>query len=167
MIEFIMTWLDPISIVVGLIATVPIFWTWWEVAFGRRRRHAKWYKDARSGKAVDAVLIVDLLAKEDMRPEIVRFLAGKGIGIANERIFELNEHCELKAEHLPELVTKLREKIGEISRLAPGHLHLFYGGPAAFAMVVGAELANKGNIHIYQRTNGQYYDWGPIRHAHF
>ena len=32
---FIADWLDPLGIVLGLIALVPIFWTWWDVEIGR------------------------------------------------------------------------------------------------------------------------------------
>lgn len=34
---FIAVWLDPIGVVLGLLALVPIVWTWWDVVFGRRR----------------------------------------------------------------------------------------------------------------------------------
>lgn len=164
--DFIMNWLDPIGVVIGLIVAVPIFWTWYDVVFGRKKRHEDWFKQARSGTTPDAVLVVDLLAKEEMKPEVVRFLSMKGIEMAGDLVFEINEHGDISPEKIPELVGRLRDALAEISRLAPGQLHLFYGGPSAFAMVMGAELANRGNVHVYQRTHGQYVDWGPVRHVH-
>lgn len=164
--DFIMNWLDPIGVVIGLIVAVPIFLTWWEVSFGRQRRHRQWFDQARSGNTPDAVLVVDLLAKEDMKPDVVRFLSGRGIEVDDDRIFEFNEHGDVSPDRVPVLVGKLRCVLAEISRLAPGQLHIFYGGPSAFAMVMGAEMANRGNVHVYQRTHGQYSDWGPVRHVH-
>ncbi|RMI03458.1 MAG: SAVED domain-containing protein [Calditrichaeota bacterium] len=165
--DFIMTWLDPISVVVGLIVSIPIFWTWWEVTLGRKRRHKAWYENARKGKSVDAVLIVDLLAGADMKPEVLRHLKQQGVEVEDSHVFEMNEHGEVTPENLPDLVARLRALLADVSRLAPGELHVFFGGPSGFAMLVGAELANKGNVHIYQRTHGKYQDWGPIRHAYF
>lgn len=165
--NFIMQWLDPISIVIGLIVTVPIFLTWYEVSLGRKRRHREWYKAARQGEVADAVLIVDLLAHEDMKPEVVKYLAGQNLTVTDDCIFEMNKHGELSPDILTEAVGELRGILADISKQASGSLHIFYGGPAAFAMIVGAELANKGNVHVYQRTHGKYSDWGPIRHAHF
>jgi hypothetical protein len=32
--EFVMTWFDPVGVVVGLIIAVPVLWTWYEVVLG-------------------------------------------------------------------------------------------------------------------------------------
>ena len=162
-----MYWLDPIGIVIGILTAIPIVWTWWEIAFGRKRRYRRWFHEAREGKSPDGVLIVDLLSNQNMKPEVLRYLNQQGMDVPDENIFEINEHGEVTPENLPDKIEKLRQALSEISHLAPGQLHIFYGGPSAFAMIVGAELANKGNVHVYQRTHGEYSDWGPIRHAYF
>ena len=74
---FIADWLDPLGIVLGLIALVPIFWTWWDVVFGRRRRQRRWFAEiSRRPGERPAILIVDL-------PELHRELRKEAAQLLN------------------------------------------------------------------------------------
>ncbi|MCG6940638.1 MAG: hypothetical protein LJE69_05245 [Thiohalocapsa sp.] len=42
---FINAYLDPIGIVLGLVITFPVIWTWWEVSLGRRRRERRRFRE--------------------------------------------------------------------------------------------------------------------------
>lgn len=165
--NIIMDCLDPIGVVVGIVVSIPIFWTWWSLRYGKKRKHREWLSKIRSGKTVDAILIVDLLPDDDMSPKVLKYLKKRGLELEDEKIFKMTVEVKTTPEELPQRVEQLRNTLAEISRLAPGNLHVFYGGPAAFSMLMGAEMANKGNVIVYQHTEGEYVNWGPIRHAHF
>jgi hypothetical protein len=102
-----------------------------------------------------------------MTSKVLKYLKENNMEQEKGKVFELIVEGKTTPEALPEMVERLRNTLAEISRSAPDNLHVFYGGPAAFAMLMGAEMANKGNVVIYQHSDGKYINWGPIRHASF
>lgn len=165
---FIMDWLDPISVVVGLAIAVPVVWTWIDVVWGRRRRQRQWFRKARADAGPrPAVLVVDLLPGKDVRAQVAHCLAGMPelAAIPDERRFHLARHHPLKPDDLPDLARDIRARAADIARAGCDTVHCFYAGPTAAAALVGAEFANAARCLLYQYQNGRYENWGPIRHG--
>lgn len=165
---FIMDWLDPISVLVGLAIAVPVFWTWYDVVWGRRRRQRQWFRQARADAgARPAVLVVDLLPGKDVRAQVAHFLAGvpELDSVPDERRFHLERRQPLKPDDLPDLARELRARAADIARAGCDTVHCFYAGPTVVAALIGAEFANAARCLLYQYQNGRYENWGPIRHV--
>ncbi len=72
--HFVMTWLDPIGVVIGLLVALPVIWTWWEVVFGEKRQRRRWFDEVRKKPGSrPAILIVDLLPGKDIVNSVERF----------------------------------------------------------------------------------------------
>ena len=157
-----------IGTIVGIVSAIPIFWIWYEITLGRKRQHRKWYDQALKGTNADIVLVVDLLTNSNMSAQVQQYLASQKHTIPDERFVVLEHNGDITPANIPELVRQLRLHIEEISRMGAGALHIFFGGPCAFATIVGCEMSNRGNVFIYHHArNGGYENWGPLRHEHF
>ncbi|WP_126443798.1 hypothetical protein [Sulfuricystis multivorans] len=171
---FIENVLNPISIVLGLIALVPIFWTWYDLIFGRRRRQARWLDRARNAKGrITAVLIVDLIPGRDIRAAVERFLNqpdGPG-SVPSEQIVRVFREREIKAEEMPALAHEIQDKVGEIIAMGADELLVFLACPVVVGAMVGAELGNLScRIKMFQNDRGNggtYVNFGPLRHPRF
>lgn len=164
--DFIMTWLDPVGVVIGLIIAVPVFWTWWEVTLGRRRRHRRWHRELRERPgARPAILIVDLLAGKDACESVERYrhTVPALAEIPAERVFTISRNNRLTPDAMPELHRELREAARAILLSGTDTLHYFHAGPACAAALVGAEFSNACRVLIYQWDQGSYDNFGPIR----
>lgn len=53
LVNFINDVLGPISVVIGIITIFPVLWIWWDVTFGRKRRHKRWFEEVRKLKPLD------------------------------------------------------------------------------------------------------------------
>jgi len=165
---FIGSWLDPIGTVLGLIALVPIFWTWFDVVWGRRRRQRRWLWEARRDPgARPAILVVDLLPRKDVSAQVEHFVANNESlrEIPRDRHFHLNRQEHLTPDAMTDFVSELRQKAADIARAGCDTVHLFYAGPIGGAAIVGAEFANGARCLLYQYQNGRYENFGPLRHA--
>lgn len=101
---FIAAWLDPIGVVLSLLALVPIVWTWWDVVFGRRRRERRWFEDIRRHPGErPAILIVDLLAGKDVRASVENFRRRDSAlaAIPDERICVVRRDRTITAQTCP------------------------------------------------------------------
>lgn len=173
MLEFTRLYLDPISIWIGLIVSVPIFWTWYDIVWGGRKRHQTWFEQARStpGK-LPAALIVDLLAGRDIVAQVRHFMAGQeGLrDIPDERIVRVTRDCDLTPQDMPQLARDIQDAIAKVSRLGADELNVFFAGPTSASAILGAELANvAGKVLLFQndRTSNTYVNFGPLRHPRF
>jgi hypothetical protein len=165
---FIAEWLDPIGVVLGLLALVPIVWTWWDVVFGRRRRERRWFNAIRRQPGErPAILIVDLLAGKDVRPSIENFRRQQPAlaAIPDERIFVVRRDRAITAQDMPDLHRELRRAAAQLSKAGADCIHYFHAGPAVVAALVGAEFANGARVLLYQYGDGCYTNFGPIRPA--
>lgn len=166
--SYLPDWASDFGTVVGIAASIPIFWTWYEVIWGQKRRHVNWYEKARAGTSADIVLVVDLLPNSHMRSQVRQHLANEKREVPDERFIVFEHSGDITPDIIPGLVQELRKKIAEISRMGAGTLHIFFGGPCAFATIVGCELANRGNVIVHHHPReGGYENWGALRHAHF
>jgi hypothetical protein len=165
----ISNWLDPIGVVLGLFALVPIYWTWWDVVWGRRRRQHRWLREARREPgARPAILVIDLLPGKDVRAQVEHFVADNEAlrEIPPDRRFYLGRQEALSPDAVTDFVSELRQKAAaDIARAGCDTVHLFYAGPLAGAAIVGAEFANGARCLFYQHQQGRYENYGPLRYS--
>jgi len=166
---FIANWLDPIGVVLGLLALVPIVWTWWDVVFGRRRQERRWFADIRRQPGErPAILIVDLLPGKDVRAAVEQFRRQQPAlaAIPDDRVITVRRDRSLTPDDMPELHRELRRAAAQLLRAGADCIHYFHAGPAIAAAVVGAEFANGARVHLYQHDQhdrGGYVNFGPLR----
>ncbi len=164
--DFIMTWLDPLGIVLGLVATVPMIWTWWEVVFGERRRRKRWFEAVRRDPgARPAILIVDLLPGKDIRTAVEKFRSDDPAlqDIPDDRILHIARDASLTPGDMPDLLREIRETAAGILARGADKIHYFHAGPAVAAAPVGAEFANAVPVNLYHFQSGKYINFGPLR----
>lgn len=166
LIHWINTVLNPIGIVVGLVLAVPVFWTWWEVAIGRRRRERRWfYEISRRPGERPAILIVDLLAGRDVRPAVEQHRQQDDAlrAIPAEHVFCLSRDADLTPADMPKLREELRALAARVYANGTDTLHYFHAGPTFVAAMVGAEFANGCRVMLYGHSQGSYMNFGPLR----
>jgi hypothetical protein len=165
--------LDPISVWIGLLTAIPIFWLWFDLIIGRRKRHKEWFKKTKAtiGR-VPAVLIVDLLAARDIAAAVQHFMAQSDQlkNIPDERIIKVTRDRDITPEDMPALARDVQDGIGEVMRHGADELYVFLAGPMCASAMVGAELSNIScKVFLYQNDRGSssYVNFGPLRHPRF
>lgn len=160
--------LGPISVVIGIITIFPVLWTWWEVTFGRKRRHKEWFKEARRlpGER-PGILIMDLLEKGDIATSVENYRQNDDRlrSIPAGRVFTVSREKHLTPTDVPELARDIRHIASDIIRAGIDTLHVFYAGPVVPMALIGAEFANSCQLMLYQHNRGNYENWGPLRHS--
>jgi len=168
LLPFITGTLDPIATVVGLISAIPIFWTWYDVVIGRKRRARRWLREVRRKPGQrPALFLVDLLPDKDIQAQMERYVAGRPelAAIPSDRRHSLRRDKRLSPDDLAGLAAEIRACSADIARAGCDTVHCLYAGPAAAAALIGAEFANGARCMIYQHSQGNYENWGPVRHA--
>jgi len=166
-LELFNNWVSPIETIFGLITSLAVFWTWWEVIFGMEKRRRLIFERARKQHGSNpSILIVDLLANKEADAKIENYCANTEAlkNIPKERIFKISRMEWLKPDDAPGLVNELRENAASIIKIGTDTVHLFYAGPVAPVAIIGAEFANICNLIIYQHNKTTYENWGPIKH---
>ena len=164
----IMTYVDPVGVVIGILIAIPVMLTWWEVTLGRRRQQRRWFRELRNQPGErPSILILDLLAGKDVRASVERFRqADPGLrAIPGERVFCLSRDGLLTPEAMPALHEELQAVVARVITSGTDTLHYFHAGPACAAALVGAELANACRVILYQHSAraGGYLHFGPLR----
>lgn len=164
----IMTYVDPIGVVVGVLIAIPVLLTWWEVTLGRRRQQRRWFRELRSQPGErPAILVLDLLAGKDVAASVERFRqSNPGLrAVPRERVFRLTRDACLTPDHMPGLHEELRALAARVITSGADTLHYFHAGPACVAALVGAEFANACRVILYQHSprSGGYVHFGPLR----
>jgi hypothetical protein len=161
-------WFDKTATFFGFVSLIPIFWTWYEIAWGSRRRYKAWFDAVRQAPGQrPGVLIVDLLQGREMRVQVENFLKGSQDlqAIPEERVRCINHLKRTNPEDLPPLVLEVRQQIATLMRQGVDTIHLFYGGPCAAAAIIGAELRNGCRVQLYNHQQGTYVTFGPLLHV--
>jgi hypothetical protein len=164
--EWVMDWLDPIGVVVGILIAVPVFWTWWDVVLGAERRRRRWFREAcRLPGEAPAILIVDLLPGKDVRTSVERFRSQQeGLReVSAGRVVLVARGDRLGPEDMPKLHEEVRIAAGRFLAMGVDVVHYFHAGPAAIAAIVGAELGNACRVIVYQHDTNGYRSFGPLR----
>jgi len=161
--------LEPASIWIGIITTIPIFWTWYDVVWGQQRQKREWLKQViQQPGTLPAILIVDLLQDKEVRVAVEHFRSRdpKLRAIPNERIFVVKHNARLNPGDSSELVQKIRDAAADILDSGADVVHYFHAGPIFSAALVGAEFANAScRLMLYQNAqDGNYVNFGPLRH---
>jgi len=165
-VDFIRNVLDPIGVVVGLVVSIPVFWTWWQVVFGEARLRRRWHIEAREQPGIrPAILIVDLLPAKRIAAQVEHFVAQHETlkTIPLDRRFVLVRDETLTPQDMPDFLESLRAIAARIAASGCDVIHCFYAGPTAAAVCVGAEFANAARMLIHQYQEGSYQNFGPIR----
>ena len=166
--HWIMTVLDPITVVVGLIIAVPVIWTWIDVVFGQPRRRRRWFREVRQQPGQrPAILILDLLTGRDIRLAVEHYRVGHdGLrDIPEDRIVTVSRSHRITADDMPDLSRDIRMAASTLIVAGVDTVHYFHAGPAAVAAVVGAELANAHRVMVYQHDPDGYHNFGLLRHG--
>ena len=147
---------------------IPILATWYQVTLGKKRRHRIWAEQIRQKRrgSRPAILIVDLLDGKSLMSTVERFRAGdQGLKvIPSVCIFLISRDHRIGADDMGALSQEMREKAAEILHNGTDVLHVFFGGPCIAATLIGAEFANSCRVILYHQQQGDYVNWGPLRH---
>ena len=158
--------LNPFGIVIGVATAIPVFWTWWEVVFGERRRRRVLLRQARNHVGMrPAILVVDFLPEKDMQAAVAhtRQNIPELQAIPEDRVVRIAVDHWLKPGDMEEIYRRVQKGAGEVLALGADVVHLFYGGPSIGAALIGTELANSARVLFYQHHQGQYQNFGPLR----
>ncbi|MFN3752398.1 MAG: SAVED domain-containing protein [Thiobacillus sp.] len=164
-LDFIRDVLDPIGIVVGLIIAIPVFWTWWQVVFGEYRQRRRWLAEISQHPGErPGILIIDLLPGKDIGASVRHHLSSDdGLkAVPEERIASIARDAALKPEDIIAYADELRRAARRLLDAGCDVIHLFYGGPAVGAAIVGAELSNGPRVVLYHHEQGRYIRFGPL-----
>lgn len=157
--------LERIGILVGLLAAVPIFWTWWQVVFGERRHRRRWLAEVtRQPGERPGILVIDLLPGKDIAASVRHCIAADAAlkEVPQDRFIAVKRDEVLKPEDIDGYAEQLREQVGRLLAAGCDVIHLFYAGPAIGAAIAGAELSNGPRVLLYHHEQGRYVRFSPL-----
>lgn len=165
--QFIMSWLDPVGVVLGLLIAIPIIWTWYEVAIGQHRRQRRWFNEVRAQPGLrPGILVVDLLEGKKVRTAVenCRQQSAGMKAIPDNRVFYIQRSKRIKPEDMPSLAAEIRKTAAQVMSSGVDTLHYFHAGPTVAAALVGAEFSNSSRVMLYQYNGASGYEnFGPLR----
>lgn len=165
--KFITDVLNPFGVVLGIIVSLPIFWTWYEVIYGRKKRQRIYVKKIKQQHgALPSILVVDFKHDADIYNQFLRARQQEERlkDVPDNRIFHIKNDSWMKPEDMVGLVEDLRLQLGKIAAAGTDVLYFVYAGPVMPAAIIGAELANSCRVILFQHQQGQYVNWGPLRY---
>lgn len=149
-----------------MIVAIPIFWTWWTVTFGAKRRQRRQIKAIRKNPGQrPGILVVDLLPGKNVRAAVENFRATQETlkDIPEPRIRFIERDQALKPEDMAELIEAIRRKNHELISAGVDKIHYFHAGISIASALVGAELSNGAQVVLYHYNDGKYINFGPLR----
>lgn len=162
------TWLVPVSVILGIVLTFPVFRTWWVVTIGRERRYRKWHAEiiGRPSGARPSLLVIDLNRSRDITADVERFRQQQETlkDIPEERILKISWQKDMRADDMRGFHKQLLEELEGVSLAGTDVLHRFHSGPWPTAAMTGALLANACEVRLYKLEFGTYTCWGGPRH---
>jgi hypothetical protein len=165
LLTLINTILDPIGIVLGLVLTIPVFWTWYQVVWGNHRRYRQYLRAIRHAPGNrPAILIIDLLAGKNIRAAVENYCQQReGLrDIPRERIFYL-QRDGVGVYQLDTFKADVRKLAGEMYAQGIDRIHYFHAGPSMAAAMVGAELGNGCPVLLYHHEGDGYHNFGLLK----
>ncbi len=170
MTETLWTYLSQISTVVGLLISIPVFWTWWQVVFGEQRRRRRQLMEVRQNPGDrPGVLIVDLQPHHGVRTSVEAHLASDENlkAIPKDRIVMVQRDGSFRPDDTLAFAEELRSAVHKLADAGVDVIHVFHAGPYVSAMMVGAVLANGKRVMLYQHDRGHYHNFGPLQPPRF
>ena len=115
-----------------------------------------------------AILVVDLKENTNIWAQVEQSRQRNDLlkQVQDDRIVRIKYDIWLKPEDMVGFVEKLRKKLGKVAELGADVLYLIYAGPVTPAAIIGAELANSCRVILFQHQQGNYINWGPLKHNH-
>lgn len=163
--------LEIIGVWFGAITMLLVFWTWWEVVFGNKRKLRKLYQVAmRQTGDLPVILIANFLQHDrDMKSDVMRFINEHQHlkNIRQQHIFELSsDRPSIRPDDMLAVTREIRDVTMRISHTGTDCIHLFYGGPHIVASILGKEFANSHRVMLYQQDlqTKKYISYGPLAH---
>lgn len=164
-LALIQTILDPLGIVVGLVLAIPVFWTWYQVVWGSRRRYRQYLQAIRTAPGHRPVIfIVDLLPGRNIRAAVENYCQQQASlrDIPPQRIFHL-QRDGLSLSQLDAFRVSVRQQVGEMYAQGIDRIHYFHAGPSMAAAMVGAQLANGCPVLLYHHEGEGYHELGLLK----
>lgn len=167
--NWITKYFDGIGIVLGIVSAVPIFWTWYSLTWGQKRKEKAWTKSAIQnihGK-IHGVLIVDLLLGTDIKTQVTRYLKQNEQlkDTPSDYIIHINLETSTTAENLTDIAHELQNAHRAFQKMGTDRIHLFFAGPAVAATLVGVEFGNSIPVYLYNHDKNpdkSYVNFGPM-----
>ncbi len=161
--------LDRIGIILGFITAIPLVWSFIILITAERRRKGKVDALYNNPKDIESVLIVDI-SNENIEASVVNWIKKyhKLKKIKQKNIHYVGMTDRLTQENTDKLLQRVREERKRITNNGTCKIHLFYRGPVTFAAILGAELANKIPVMLYQNdptttdSRQKYIEWGLL-----
>lgn len=153
--------IDKLGIIIGIIASIPIFWSW-TILLGYRRRQRQIIKslEKKSGDRPIAISI-DLMPGESKNQVM---LSLKTLGMDME-ILKLTQE-RLNKDSLQDFVDGLHRLKADAMAKGTDRIHLFYRGPIVGALIVGEVFSNIAvTIYHFDKSTGTYESWGPLHRS--
>ncbi len=165
LLDIITKILDPLGIIIGLILAIPVFWTWYQVVWGNRRRYRHYLQAIRTAPGNrPAILIIDLLPGRNIRAAVENYCQQHNNlrDIPRERVFHL-QRDGLGVYQLDAFKASVRQQVGEMYAQGVDRIHYFHAGPGMAAAMVGAELGNGCPVLLYHHEGEGYHGFGLLK----
>lgn len=157
--------LDKLSIVVSLLAVVPVIWTWLLVRRVELQRRQQLMEVRRSPGHRPAVLVIGVGA--DIVAQVENYLGQQAWYRQLDRkpqVHKIIHEGDLRADDIDKIMEQVAEAERQIMATGCDKIHLFLMSPVALAARVGSHLSNHGPVVVYQlnRVTRQYENWGLL-----
>lgn len=153
--NWVVNYLDGLSIIVGFIAFIPIVWTWYSLTLGQARKERRWAKNALASlkDKEHGILIIDLLPNTDVRIQVEKYARNNEQlkEIEKDKIICINHEKHATPETLTILSKQLQQAHRNIQQQGIDVVHLFFAGPAIAATLIGVEFANSLPVILYHK----------------
>lgn len=163
------TFADRAGILTGLILALPVFWTWWAVTFGAKRRQRRQIEQIRRepGRR-PGILVVDLLIGKDVRAAVESYCSQDEVlkDIPDDRRCYVRRDQALCPADMPRLIEDIRSAHATLISAGVDKVHYFHAGICIAAALVGAEFGNSAQVILYHHGPGEYINFGLLRLPH-
>lgn len=164
----IWVFMDRIGIVVGLIVSVPVFWSFFILLSIKRKREVILGRIRQTVGNRPAVLIVDVIKPdgESIRAQVEHWIRDREefTDIDPSKIHVAEFRGEMLSDDMDSFIADIRKKIGSIMALGTDRVHLFIRSPMPVALCVGEILSNSGCpiVLYHNQPNVGYQNWGLL-----
>jgi len=157
---WVMTYLDPLGIIIGLIVAIPVFWSWW-ILLGNQRRQQKLVEHIKKTTGDRPCALAISVGSNDIANQVQVHLHDHQLDMT----LETCHYQHLTTDSVVDFVKGLRKTRAKLMEKGIGKVHLFYFGPIAGALLIGDVFSNGSvSIYYYNRDKGGYECWGPLTH---